>query len=324
MGSAISTSTYMARAANIYNADGSTPIYNGGWTFKNASAVTTFAVDANGLVTASKAGVHTFGSNAAGRTYVAIDGTTGAGNSANVRFSVGGVVKGYVGCWHTNEGTGDNAASDLAIIATQDLYISSSGSTSGKCVSGAWTLGPSAGVAAGHIMYGVSNASGYTLKLYQGSGTGATKYFILINSLDGASQNYAAVTWNGSATVWGTTSDRRKKENITPCHENGIETVQKIQVSSFNIIGCEKSQKFGFIAQQLAPLVPNAVSVGDDSNEWLETSTVWNVDYGQVTPVLVKAIQELAGQVDQLRTANAELSTKLDEANAKIAALEAK
>ena len=58
MGSATSTPTFQALASNIYNADKTTPVYSGGWTFKNASAVTTFAVDANGAVTVGVAGTN--------------------------------------------------------------------------------------------------------------------------------------------------------------------------------------------------------------------------------------------------------------------------
>ena len=56
MGSATSTPTFQALIGNIKNADGSTPIYSAGaYTFKNASAVTTFAVDASGAVTVGPA-----------------------------------------------------------------------------------------------------------------------------------------------------------------------------------------------------------------------------------------------------------------------------
>ena len=52
MPSAISTPTYQALAGNIFNADGTTPIYSAGaWAFKNASATTTFSVDSTGAAT---------------------------------------------------------------------------------------------------------------------------------------------------------------------------------------------------------------------------------------------------------------------------------
>jgi Chaperone of endosialidase len=182
---------------------------------------------------------------------------------------------------------------------------------------GAWTWGAAAGGSYQHTIYGASDAGAYTLRFFQGSGTGATKYFIVINSLDGVSQNYASVTWNGSATVWGTTSDRRKKENIVASPDTALSVVRRIEVNSFNIIGCESTQTFGYIAQQLAPLVPNAVSCGDDSPTWNKDSVTWNVDYGQVSAVHTKAIQELAAELDSLRSHVAALQAAADAKEAK-------
>jgi len=52
MPSAISTPTFQALAGNIKNADGTTAVYSlGAWTFKNSSAVTTFAISDAGAVT---------------------------------------------------------------------------------------------------------------------------------------------------------------------------------------------------------------------------------------------------------------------------------
>jgi hypothetical protein len=54
LSSAISTPTYQAKAQNIYNADGTTPIFNsstGLWTLKNVAGTTTFTVDTSGLLT---------------------------------------------------------------------------------------------------------------------------------------------------------------------------------------------------------------------------------------------------------------------------------
>jgi hypothetical protein len=64
--------------------------------------------------------------------------------------------------------------------------------------------------------------------------------------------------------------------------------------------------EIGLVAQELHTVMPEAVAVGgEDVNV-----NPWGVDYGRITPVLVKAIQEL--------------SAKLDEANARLAALEGK
>ena len=53
----------------------------------------------------------------------------------------------------------------------------------------------------------------------------------------------------------------------------------------------------GFLAQQLHSIYPNAVSVGGED----ETNNPWGVDYGKLTPLLVKAIQDQQEQIEILK-----------------------
>jgi len=56
----------------------------------------------------------------------------------------------------------------------------------------------------------------------------------------------------------------------------------------------EKVKKIGFLAQELRKVIPEVV-VGDESKENLA------VNYIEIIPVLVKAIQEQQQQIDQLK-----------------------
>ena len=54
-------------------------------------------------------------------------------------------------------------------------------------------------------------------------------------------------------------------------------------------------------AQELAEIVPSAVSVGDDElDENGNLKNPWMVDYGKLTPILVKAVQDLTAKVAEL------------------------
>jgi hypothetical protein len=94
-----------------------------------------------------------------------------------------------------------------------------------------------------------------------------------------------------NAVKYNTTSDIRLKENIKDSAP-ALDTVSNIKVRQYDWIGCENShQDYGFIAQELAEVVNNVVSHGRTEED------MWAVDYGKLTPLLCKAIQELNAKV---------------------------
>ena len=68
-----------------------------------------------------------------------------------------------------------------------------------------------------------------------------------------------------------------------------------IKVRDFNFIGTDKVST-GFIAQELNDVYPLAVSVGDFGEE---VKDAWKVSYGSLTPLIIKAIQELKTQLNE-------------------------
>jgi hypothetical protein len=139
----------------------------------------------------------------------------------------------------------------------------------------------------------------------------------LIDFFNGdASSNVGNITFSGTTTTYGTTSDRRLKENIASTSE-GIDTLMQIRVKDFNFISDPtKTTVQGFIAQDLYEVYPEAVIVGGDNPH----TNPWNVDYGRLTPLLVQAIQdeqrEVSSQsfaITDLQTRVASLSVSLDQ-----------
>ncbi len=97
-----------------------------------------------------------------------------------------------------------------------------------------------------------------------------------------------SVRQSSSNTVsFNTTSDRRLKTNFKPS-QFGLDQLLKIQVVDYSFKNDLGRTHTGFLAQQLHEHYPEAVSSGgDDPN-----TDPWGVDYGQVTPLLVKSVQE--------------------------------
>jgi len=145
-----------------------------------------------------------------------------------------------------------------------------------------------------------------------GSGSGTQARFYSTSSIVGS------ITVTTSATSYNTSSDFRLKENIVPTAQ-GLETLSKINVRDFNFISDpDKSKIQGFIAQDLYNVYPSAVSVGGDD----PTKNPWSVDYGRLTPLLVKSIQDLNDKTNALINAVKELHAELQDTKTRLAALE--
>ena len=116
--------------------------------------------------------------------------------------------------------------------------------------------------------------------------------FLLNNTTIGT----VSVGSGGTTVVYGTTSDARLKENIRPTAK-GLNEVMKIQVRDYNFKSKPGQNDTGFIAQELYTVFPDVVTRGgeDAANE------PWTVDYGRVTPLLTKAIQEQQVEIDSLK-----------------------
>ena len=105
-----------------------------------------------------------------------------------------------------------------------------------------------------------------------------------------------------SSVHYQTTSDARLKENIRDS-EIGLATLMSIKVRDFNWKISPGVERQGFIAQELQEVYPQAVRVGGEDVE----KDPWGVEYGALTPILVKAIQDLSLEVTALKAELASL-----------------
>jgi hypothetical protein len=105
-----------------------------------------------------------------------------------------------------------------------------------------------------------------------------------------------AITLSTTGATYSTTSDYRLKQDVTPI-EDGLVRVVALKPCRF-AFKAEPDQRIdGFIAHEMAEVVPEAViGVKDGANE--EGLPVYQaVDAGRLIPILVSAVQELARRV---------------------------
>jgi hypothetical protein len=111
---------------------------------------------------------------------------------------------------------------------------------------------------------------------------------------------------NGTNTVaYATSSDLRLKENISDA-TLGLQELLQIHVHEYTFKGGDTRQEHGLIAQEIATIYPMAaVRGGDDPN-----LQPWMLDYGRLTPLLIKSIQQQQAQIEKLEDRLAALEGK--------------
>ena len=96
---------------------------------------------------------------------------------------------------------------------------------------------------------------------------------------------------------YNVTSDRRLKSNIQDS-DTALSVLDQIKVRSYTWTETGYGVAHGFIAQELSDVVPDAVKVGDESDEVVDT---WAVDNSKLVPLLTKALQEAIAEIASLK-----------------------
>jgi hypothetical protein len=129
------------------------------------------------------------------------------------------------------------------------------------------------------------------------------------------------INTSGTTTSYGTSSDRRLKDNIHDLDEIKIDGMFQLlrprEWTWRNAAGSD-SHGEGFVAQELIEIFPSAVIKGDDDSVLKPGEPgfkSWGIDYGKLTPYLTvevqflrkqlkeqqKQIEELRGEIRELR-----------------------
>lgn len=121
------------------------------------------------------------------------------------------------------------------------------------------------------------------------TGTGNQYHAIFINANGGV----GSITTDGSATQFVTSSDVRLKDNIADA-DDAASLIDAIQVRKFDWKANGSHQRYGFVAQELVTVAPEAVSQPEDPDAMM------GVDYSKLVPMLVKEIQSMRLRLAQL------------------------
>ena len=106
----------------------------------------------------------------------------------------------------------------------------------------------------------------------------------------------ATYLWSAVYATNGTiqTSDARLKDNVASTTYGLDQILQLRPVSYVWKAHPEQGTYLGFIAQEVQPILPETVTVGDDANHTL------GLTYTEFIPVIVRAIQQLAAKISDL------------------------
>jgi len=157
--------------------------------------------------------------------------------------------------------------------------------------------------ASGNLMVGTTSsiARCSISYLYPNTGIGlttdsnSTQTAIQFNTLAGVA---GSINTNALTTTYNTASDYRLKESVAPLN-GGLSRVNALKPSvyTWKVNG---SAGEGFLAHELAEVVPSAVSGDKDAVDADGKPTYQGVDLSKLVPILVAAIQELTARVQTL------------------------
>jgi hypothetical protein len=272
-------------------------------TSGNVGIGRTTAIGTNCRLNVQLAGTSASGYTAATNAGIALDCGTGTNGVVNL---VGG---GELGIYRTNTsgaydvgiGFGTNADRILRFdtASAERMRITSSGAllvgtTTAPQTASKFAVGNFDTVGAN---YGVSFTDGNDVFFIRSSTTISTNsaHYQFINP----NGTVGGINTNGTATSFLTSSDYRLKENITPM-TGALDTVQALKPCTYTW-KADGSDGQGFIAHELAEVMPDAVAGEKDAVDADGNPVYQGVDTSFLVATLAAAIQELKAENDALK-----------------------
>lgn len=110
---------------------------------------------------------------------------------------------------------------------------------------------------------------------------------------------YASIQTTGTTVTYGTGSDYRLKTNVTPM-TGAAAKVKSLKPCSYNWLSEPTLQNDGFLAHELAEVVPQAVVGEKDAVNADGSMKIQQVDLSYVVPLLTAALQEALARIEAL------------------------
>jgi hypothetical protein len=144
----------------------------------------------------------------------------------------------------------------------------------------------------------------------QDGANGSGFQFASFNNAGGTQIGSITRVTTTNAVVYNTTSDQRLKSNIEDAAPV-LDKLMQVQVRQYDWTDGDLHQDYGFVAQELEPLLSGVVTKGKTEKD------VWQLDYSRLTPHLIKAMQEQQAIITQQ-------SEIINTLTARVVALESK
>ena len=192
-----------------------------------------------------------------------------------------------------------STTADGAASPTERMRIDSTGrtliGTTAPILSSASLLQVS--TTANAALFSTTNTAADVLGLLNAATTG-NNIFVSFGTEAGFTSR-GTIDYNRAAgqVRYNVTSDRRLKSDIQDAG-SALSILNQIKVRSYTWAETGYGVEYGFIAQELNEAVPDAVKVGDDGDEVVDT---WAVDNAKLVPVLTKALQEAIAEITSLK-----------------------
>ena len=118
------------------------------------------------------------------------------------------------------------------------------------------------------------------------------------------------ISMNQYGVQYNTSSDYRLKENITPIND-AVSRLKELKPNRFSWKEGPSDYKVdGFIAHELAKVIPEAVSGEKDAVDENNEPAYQGIDQAKVVPLLTAALQEAISKIEQLETRIQKLENK--------------
>jgi hypothetical protein len=144
----------------------------------------------------------------------------------------------------------------------------------------------------GDLLVGSTSSTGERVQFLGTAGAGTMKVQVGADGNNGigfrnaSGTTVGSITVNASTTSYNVTSDERLKENIQDAY-SASSLIDSLQVRQYDWKTGGLHQRYGFVAQELVTVAPEAVHQPADPEEMMA------VDYSKLVPMLVKEVQSL-------------------------------
>jgi hypothetical protein len=277
-----------AHTGNLFQIDDTTS--GGGLVGINGNSVTTggiMTLNANALTSGGGLTISSTGAGLTGNLLSVTTNSTAASATGFVKFNFNGA--------HTGSGFSVNDST----VSANAMVISANAVRTGNHA----LIISSTGITANGTASSGTSADALGIVMPANLGVVNMRY---IRFQDNASTELGSITnVNASTIAYNTTSDGRLKTdtgNTAP----GLESLMNLPVHNFSWNKEPGVIQNGFFAQELYKAFPDAVTVGSDEVDASgKLLNPWSVDYGKVTPLLAKAIQDQQGLLGNFASSTA-------------------